>query len=70
MCLSNPSYLHKPVSKINSVAKIVRPSKVTVKGKGIKLCHYKYLFNPTVDAITHGDINQSVTSSNRNLHLM
>src|ERR1044072_7539998 len=61
------SHLHKTISKIHAISKIIRPGQVPIEGEGVELCQDEYFPNATVDAITHGNIYEPVTPSNRNL---
>lgn len=65
----NHLYLYKPIPKIHTISKIIRPSQVTIEGKGVKLCHNKYLIETAVDTITHRDVDQPVIASNGNLKI-
>ena len=61
------TYLNKPITTVHTISQIICPSNVAVERLRIELGEDINLVNPTIDAVTHGDINQSITSPYWNL---
>ena len=60
------NYLNRSISEIDAPAE-VRAVDVTIKRCRVELSHDEYLVYATVEAVAHRNIDEPVTSSNRNL---
>ena len=60
------NYLNRSIGEIDAPTE-VRAVDVTIKRGRVELSHNEYLVDATVEAVAHRNIDEPVTSSNRNL---
>lgn len=61
------NYLNRSISEVDSSTKVCAMN-VTIQRSGVELSHDEYLIYAAVETVAHGDIDKSVTTSNRNLY--
>jgi hypothetical protein len=60
------NYLNGSVGEVDSSTEVCAVN-VTIQRSRVELSHDKYLIYATVETVAHGDVDESVTTSNRNL---